>query len=217
MAESLNIDISKFVADAAKEDIEKKYSLNVLMKMLIEGLHTDITLKVEESCVRAHRCVLAGASSVFHAMFKQGMKERISLTVEISDLSMEALQLFLVLLYVTNERNVAVPEFEAAVKKHSVEFFRACQKYDVVERLKCILAKADLPRVLTPDNCWDYGRITSLSQNVNHDALFVKFMIDCGMSGPSRVDIERPCYVCYKFIVQNFDEVVESNSTLQEM
>lgn len=163
MAGSLNIDISKFVeipSTAVMADSEKKYAANMLIKVLTEGLYTDITLEACESSVKAHHRELADASIVFHALFKHEMKKQITWTLKISDMSMEGLQLFLVLLYISaNEVNVDVPEFEAAVAKHWVELFQTSQLYDVADRLKCILVKA-LPRALTSANCWDYGRLT---------------------------------------------------------
>lgn len=75
MESSLNIDISKFLPPGYSEaEIEKKRS-PILMKMLLEGIHADVTLNAQGGSVKTHRNVLAVASSVFDAMLWYGFAD----------------------------------------------------------------------------------------------------------------------------------------------
>lgn len=201
-----NVDIYKFLEldqiPGSKFEAERKCNDHVLLKMLEEGLHTDITLVARGGFVKAHRSVLASVSPVFYAMFQHNMKEQLSSTVGIPDMTIDGLQLFLLVLYTTNEYTtietgaVPMPQlFSGAIDKHFGEFWEAIHKYQVVRRrLRPTLLSA-LVRNLTPDNCW--------------------YFYDCSL----QVDGQNGGFstVCHKYILGNFETVITSESLLVEM
>ncbi|KAG0581811.1 hypothetical protein M758_3G011700 [Ceratodon purpureus] len=195
---SWNVDISRFVeTDAARLVVEKKCS-STFMKMLEEGLHTDITITARGGSVNAHRCVLASTSPVFNAMFKHEMKEQLTSSVELLEMTIEGLQFFLVLLYIIPDNTAAMQEFDNAVDKHFDELIEACCKYQVT-RLERTLRDA-LPRNLTPDNCWDYFGKCQVIQKY------------CLSDIPDYVITwDTPRWICYEYILDNFDKVIKSD------
>lgn len=201
-----NVDISKFLAPdmvtLTRLEMERKCNDHVLLKMLEEGLHADITLTAQGGSVKAHRSVLASVSPVFCAMFQYQMKEQLTSTVDIPDMTIDGLQLFLLVLYTTNEYTVigsgtvTMPQlFSAAIDKHFLEFYEAIRKYQVVRRrLRHVLLSA-LVRNLTPANCWYY--------------------YDCSL----QVDGQHGAFstVCHKYILGYYNDVITSESLLVEM
>ena len=106
---STNIDISKFLTateklEVARSSLEKNCSDPLLLRILEEGLQADITLQAQGGTVKAHRSVLASASPIFQAMFQHDTKEHLTSIVDLLDVSINNLLLFLLLLYITNER-----------------------------------------------------------------------------------------------------------------
>lgn len=75
---TMNFDISKFLANGLSSDIlkkvrnkiEAKCSDTILLTMFEEGLHADIMLKPKGGSMQAHCNVLANVSPVFYTMFK---------------------------------------------------------------------------------------------------------------------------------------------------
>jgi hypothetical protein len=62
---AFNINISKFLPpNSSKTNIEKKSDFALLMKVLLEGHHIDITLKAQGGAVKVHCYLLATVSRV---------------------------------------------------------------------------------------------------------------------------------------------------------
>lgn len=140
--------------------------------------------------------MLASESPVFRAMFQHEMKEQRKSTVDILDMTIDGLQLFLLVLYTTNEhRPREFMPFSAAVDKHFVEFWEAAWKYQVVSRLQHVLFFA-LLRNLTPENCWLYYDQCSLQAGPGYGAFLS---------------------VCHQYIVGNYNEVITAETVLEEM
>lgn len=209
---SLNVDISKFMGGNAEE--QEKYlkerrqrNDHVLLKMLEEGLNSDIILTARGGSVKAHRCVLSAVSPVFQAMFQHDMQEQLSSTVDIPDMTIEALQLFLLVLYTvdvftidkyrtptgTPIGNLSIWLFYAGVAKHFDEFFRALLKYQAFRRRLEYLVVFSLERILTPDNCWEYYDIS---------LQFSEKVISMTV---------------WEYIVENFQDILQSAEFLPEM
>jgi len=205
---STNVDIFKFMSQKAqslreeRDELDRGCADHALLKMLEEGLHADITLVAQGGSVKAHRCVLVSVSPVFSAMLQHNMKKQLTSTVDIPDMTIDGLQLFLLVLYTTNECDrIQLDDGEpmeelisSAIDNHFAEFFGAVHKYRVENRLKRVLLHA-LDRNLTPDNCWDY------------------------FNGSSQVVSSSPAvhYRCRRYILNNCDDVVQSKSFLKEM
>jgi hypothetical protein len=196
---STNIDISRFLTttenlEVARSTLENKCADPLLLKMLEEGLHADITLNAQGGTVKAHRSVLASASPVFQAMFQHDMKEHLTSTVDLLYITIDSLQLFLLLLYITNERTKKMVELNAAVDLHFDELYDTADRFEVARRLNVVLIAA-LGRNLTPRNCWNYMHKSNDSLLSEHGAM----------------------RVCFDYVKQNFKEVVKSESTILEM
>jgi speckle-type POZ protein len=72
----------------------------VTKKMLQEGVHVDVTLNAGDGgTAKAHRCILATRSPVIEAMFRSNMKERRTSVVELQDMKLEVIKLFLLAVY----------------------------------------------------------------------------------------------------------------------
>jgi len=200
---SANVDISKFLElDKSKPiatNLEWKCS-EILLKMLEEGVHTDMTFNAVGGSVKAHKSVLACASPVFLTMFKHGMKEQLTSNVDMSDITIDALQLFLLLLYTTNECEDAslqrMLHFTIAIDKHFIEFLKAVHKYQVESRLESVLLWA-LARNLSPENCWS--------------------LYDFYVMARQRDYTSRAISVCFNYIVGNYHEVIKSSCFLEAM
>lgn len=203
-----NIDVSKFLSPdkltSARISIEEKCSDPMLLRMLEDGLHADITLTAQGGTVKAHRSVLASVSPVFHAMFQHDMKEHLTSSVDISDMSIDSLRLFLLLLYITNDRTSAMPELNSAVDKHFVPFHEAYHKYQVLHRLKPVYEEA-LGRNLTPENCWEYYRYHQSLDSELEKGEFGAVNVSAGVS------------ICSKYMLENYVSVINCDSFLLEM
>lgn len=161
-----------------------------LVRMLEEGVHTDITFEAEGGSVKAHRSVLASMSPVFDAMFRHDMKEQLTSTVQISDMTIDSLRLFLLVLYTTNSScDLGIPELKGAIDKNFEEFHRAVMKYDVECQIETLHSSA-LLRNLNPENCWVY---------------YDEFLA-CRKFSAS--------HTCLTYILRNYAEVIKSKSFL---
>ena len=60
---------------------------------------TDVTLKVKDDEFKTHKVVLAAASPVFEAMFKEGTKEHEDNYVNIEDIECDIFKVFLRFIY----------------------------------------------------------------------------------------------------------------------
>lgn len=198
---SANVDISKFMAPdkvkATRLEMRQKRSDSAFLEMLEDGVHADITIAAQGGTVKAHRCVLASVSPVFHAMFRHDMKEQLTSTVEIPDMTIDVLQLFLLFLYTTADTIETMSTMlSAAIDKHFVEFYSAVCKYNVESRLRNVLMPS-LLRNLTPENCWDY--------------------YDCPLQAVAGDNDAVSFPVCDWYILGKYNEVVQSESVVVEM
>ncbi|KAG0627284.1 hypothetical protein M758_2G188800 [Ceratodon purpureus] len=187
-----NIDLTKFLLlDNSKTKVQWKCPVYVV-KMLEEATHAEITFEVAGGgSVKAHRDVLANVSLVFAAMFRHDMKEKLTATVKISDMTIDGLKLFLILLYTTKDVNDAgIVELNHAVDKYFKEFHNATKQYQVESTLGSLFICA-LERNLNTDNCWIYYRS------------FRKGFIGS--------------FTCYNYILEHYDEVIMSDSFLETM
>ncbi|KAK7277005.1 hypothetical protein RIF29_18154 [Crotalaria pallida] len=99
--------------------------LQSLGRMLTESIHTDITIDACDGSIGAHRAVLAARSPVFHSMFSYNLKEKALSSINISDMSIEACQVFLYYLYGTIKHE----EFMT----HRLALLHAADKYDICD------------------------------------------------------------------------------------
>lgn len=161
VANTVNIDITKFISPGAtnRKHIAFMIRSNLAMKMLLDGLNTDITLEAKGgSRFRAHTSVLAAYSPVFNAIFKTRIEGKVNATVPeiLDEMTIEGLKLFVVLLYLMPvlQDTVIMNGLENAVIAHFDELVAARLKFKVPE-MDPILTKA-LSKILTPENCGDY-------------------------------------------------------------
>jgi hypothetical protein len=99
------------------------HNLNThVVKMLTNQFLTDVTLKVKDKEFKAHKVVLAAASPVFEAMFKEGTKEREDNYVNIEDMDSDVFEVFLRYLYSGQVDKLA---------EMFTDLFTAADKYDV--------------------------------------------------------------------------------------
>jgi hypothetical protein len=173
--------------------------------MLEEGLHADITINANGGSVKAHRCVLASVSPVFNAMFDHPMREQLTSTVELPEMSIQGLKLFLVLIYILPDHDgtVAMPEFATSSwHKHFDELIEACCTYQV-KKLAPVLT-FHLSIVLNPERCWDYLRKSEPLSEL------------CGILD-YKASKSGPYAECEAYIYSNFNKVIEAESFLLEM
>ena len=99
------------------------HNLNTQMvKMLTNQTLADVTLKVEDNEFKAHKLILAAASPVFEAMFKDGTKEHRDNYVNIQDMDSDVFDVFLRFLYSGQVEHLDEMYFD---------LFAAADKYDV--------------------------------------------------------------------------------------
>lgn len=98
-------------------------ALSSLARMLAESIRTDITINASSGSISAHRAVLATRSAVFRSMFSHNLQEKELSTINISDMSFEACEIFLKYIYGSFEAE----EFLA----HRLALLRAADKYDI--------------------------------------------------------------------------------------
>lgn len=100
-------------------------ALSSLGRMLSENIHTDIIINAADGSIGAHRAVLAARSPVFRSMFSHDLKEKEMSVINISDMSIEACQVFLSYIY----GNIVDQDFLT----HRLDLLRAADKYDVTD------------------------------------------------------------------------------------
>lgn len=155
-----------------------------------ESVHADLTFEAEVGSVKAHRSVLASMSPVFAAMFRHDMKEQLTSTVQISDMTIDSLRLFLLVLYTTNSSfDLGIPELKGAIDKNFEEFHRAVMKYELERHIQT-LHNCALLRNLNPKNCWVYY---------------------CEVLACRKFSASHTCLI---YIFENYVEVIRSESFL---
>ena len=81
-------------------DVTPKQTLNSsVTSLLANNSLTDVTLKVKEKELKAHKVILAAMSPVFEAMFQEGYKEHEDNYVNIEDMDSDVFEVFLRYLY----------------------------------------------------------------------------------------------------------------------
>ena len=95
---------------------------NTIINFLTNQTFADVTLQCQGKNFKAHKVILAAASPVFGAMFKEGTKEHEENIVIIEDLESDVFELFLRYLY--------SGEVNQLDEKH-LDLFAAADKYDV--------------------------------------------------------------------------------------
>ncbi|KAI4321734.1 hypothetical protein MLD38_035082 [Melastoma candidum] len=112
-------------AEGPAQKTSNDTSLSTLGRMLKEGIHTDIVVNASDGSIGAHRAVLASRSAVFRSMFSYDLKEKELSAIDISDMSIEACEVFLKYIY----GNIQHGDFLT----HRLSLLRAADKYDIPE------------------------------------------------------------------------------------
>ncbi|CAG0902031.1 unnamed protein product [Cyprideis torosa] len=114
-------------------------------KLFSLGLHSDITLLVEDRKFAVHKNILAAQSPVFGAMFQHDMMEKQTGEVKIADFSAEVIEELLRFMYTGNVKNIEKNrELFAAAAKYNLEALKKiCEK-----RLACSLSSENLYQTL---------------------------------------------------------------------
>ena len=100
------------------------HNLNThVVKMLTNQVLTDVTLKVKDKEFKAHKLILAAASPVFDAMFKEGTREHQESCVNILDIDSDVFDVFLRYLYSgqVDQLDEMVSDLLAAADKYEVQ------------------------------------------------------------------------------------------------
>ncbi|XP_076913005.1 BTB/POZ domain-containing protein At1g55760-like [Bidens hawaiensis] len=100
-------------------------AISSLGRMLSESIHTDIIINASDGSIGAHRAVLAARSPVFMSMFSHDLKEKEMSIINITDMSIDACQVFLSYIY----GNIIDQDF----LDHRLDLLRAADKYDVMD------------------------------------------------------------------------------------
>ena len=95
---------------------------NTIINFLTNQTFADVTLQCQGTNFKAHKVILAAASPVFGAMFKEGTKEHEENNVIIEDIESDVFEMFLRYLY--------SGEVNQLDEKH-LDLFAAADKYDV--------------------------------------------------------------------------------------
>ncbi|PWA72289.1 BTB/POZ domain-containing protein [Artemisia annua] len=114
---------SKIGVHRCDENVTASSSLG---RMLLESIHTDITIWASDGSIGAHRAVLAARSPVFDRMFIHDLKEKDSSSINIPDMSIVVCQAFLNYLY---SNNIQYQEFLTL----RLDLLKAADKYDVTD------------------------------------------------------------------------------------
>lgn len=110
-------------AEGYTEKLSNATALSNLSRMLTEGILTDVVISASDGSIGAHRAVLASRSPVFFSMFSHDLREKELSTINISDMSIEACQVFLNYVY----GNIEHDNFLS----HRLELLHAADKYDI--------------------------------------------------------------------------------------
>ncbi|KAL3641754.1 hypothetical protein CASFOL_012569 [Castilleja foliolosa] len=96
-----------------------------LSHVLDDSVHADITIATSDGKLQAHKVILIARSPVFRSMFTHDLKEKISSTIEIKDMTSESCMALLRFLYGSVEQE----EFW----KHRLVLLGAANKYDITD------------------------------------------------------------------------------------
>lgn len=214
----MNIDVTKYLKKANFLDYTphsvSELGTIMMLRLLEEGRDTDVTLVVDEGAefkirLEAHQSVLAAASPMFRThdyLRKSGMREghgdRPQIIVSRGGMTLECLELFVVLLYMGDNATKLADESE--VDKHCCVLMDKCHHYKVTHLVTTLTAS--VKRILTLENCW---------------ALF-KHTLDLteGDDQEGQDVWEVLWHECYKYAFVNFANIVppdQSSPDLQAM
>ncbi|CAG0905770.1 unnamed protein product, partial [Cyprideis torosa] len=114
-------------------------------KLFTSGLHSDVTLLVEDRKFAVHKAILAAQSPVFASMFQHEMVEKQTGEVRINDISADVIEELLRFMYTGNVKNIEKNrELFAAAAKYNLEALKKiCEK-----RLACSLSSENLYQTL---------------------------------------------------------------------
>lgn len=160
----------------------------VFYVMLEEELHADITIEARGGSVKAHRCVLACNSPVFKGMFRHGMQEQQTSVVNLPDMSIGAVNLFLQVIYCGYD--AFDKQDENSLNLHWEEMFEACHKYQVPFLNAC---EKFMRTTISVDNWWVY-----LARADRWDP-------------PDHVALRE---VCFKYMIKNCEVVTNTDAFL---
>ncbi|KAL3641755.1 hypothetical protein CASFOL_012570 [Castilleja foliolosa] len=155
-----------------------------LSHVLDDSVHADITIATSDGKLQAHKVILIARSPVFRSMFTHDLKEKISSTIEIKDMTSESSKTLLRFLYGSVEQE----EFW----KHRLVLLGAANKYDITDLKdaceESLLEDIDANNVLDRlQEAWlyeagklkrgcfrylfDFGKIHHVSREEMHDFL----------------------------------------------
>ncbi|XP_020088893.1 BTB/POZ domain-containing protein At1g21780 isoform X1 [Ananas comosus] len=109
--------------------LSSKSTLHCLSRMLLEGIHTDVTINTADGVLKAHKAVLSATSPVFASMFLHDLKEKESSTINIEDMSFESCSALLSYIYGTIKHDM--------FWKHRLSLLAAANKYDIGDLKDC--------------------------------------------------------------------------------
>ncbi|XP_062020475.1 BTB/POZ domain-containing protein At1g21780 [Rosa rugosa] len=105
------------------QSLSTQSTLRCLSRMLDEGIHADVTISTAEGSLKAHKAILSANSPVFQSMFNHDLKETVSSTIDIEDMSLESCTALVSYLYGTIKQQ----DFW----KHRLALLGAANKYDM--------------------------------------------------------------------------------------
>lgn len=109
--------------------------LNDFRLMMLNGEHSDMTIKVKGEEFRLHRSILASRNPFFHAMFTCEMKEKVTGIISINDCEPDIFRSFIHFLY-TGKVDTLSPEnvynlYEVADKYQEDQLKKECLHFMV--------------------------------------------------------------------------------------
>lgn len=215
----MNIDVTKYLKKASFLDYTphsvSELGTIMMLRLLEKGRDTDVTLAVDEGAgckirLKAHQSVLAAASPMFRThdyLHKSGMREghgdRPKIIVSRGGMTLECLELFLVLIYMGD--NAMKLADESKVDRHCYVLMDKCHHYKVTHLVPTLTAS--VKRILTLENCWSLFKHTL---NLTEE--------DDDQEGQNVW--EGLWHECYKYAYENFANLVlpdQSSPDLQVM
>lgn len=113
---------------AGKRKIEKDFE-----DLLLNGVNSDLTVKVKDKTFKCHKGVLRVRSAVFFSMLEHEMKEKVSGVVAIEDVTPTTFQDFLLYLYTGSNDHLSLKNVNSLYKlgdKYAVEDLKSlCVEY----------------------------------------------------------------------------------------
>ncbi|KAL6214988.1 hypothetical protein ACLB2K_014420 [Fragaria x ananassa] len=105
------------------QSLSTQSTLTCLSRMFQEGIHADVTINTAEGSLKAHKAILSANSPVFRSMFSHDLKETVSSTIDIEDMSLESCTALVSYWYGTIKQEDFL--------KHRLALLGAANKYDM--------------------------------------------------------------------------------------